>query len=95
MSYRVEYGEKIKWEKAEEDWGMRRVIITGIFCMFFVLLVHLFWEEGKEVMIRLLVPGDAVTTWNSVQQLAEHLRQGIPLEFAAKEFCHEILQTCY
>ena len=41
MSYRVEYGEKIKWEKAEEDWGMRRVIITGIFCMFFVLLVHL------------------------------------------------------
>lgn len=94
MSYRVEYDSNVKLRK-KEQWGIRRAIATGICFAVFVLMVHLFWDEGNELLFKLLIPGDTVTTWSSVQQLTEQLRSGVPIQFAVKEFCSEILQGSY
>jgi len=95
MSYRVEYDPDIKWGRKKEEWGIRRVIITGMFFFLFCAAVHSFWQEGRDVLFRLLLPGDAEITWSSLEQFTQNLQEGIPLRFAAREFCHGILQSGY
>jgi len=94
MSYRVEYDSGGKPE-VQEQWGMRRVMITGVCFVLFLIFVNLFWQNGKALLFELMLPGDSVTTWNSVQQLTEQLRSGVPIQFAVKEFCNDILQGSY
>lgn len=95
MSYRVEYDSKVKWEQCTKPKGSYRVLLTGLFLMLFFLLVNFGWEEGKELLFQLMLPGDAHVTWNGMQQLSENLSSGIPLQFAIREFYNEILQGCY
>lgn len=95
MSYRVEYDSGIKWEKSRKSGGKYTWLWTGICFAGFVLLVNLFWDTGREVLLQLVLPGDTQVTWNGMQQLSENLRQGIPLQAAVHEFYNEILQGCY
>ena len=95
MPYRVEYDSRIKWEQSRKSGGKYLWLWTGICFAGFVLLVNLFWDAGREVLLQLVFPGDAQVTWNGVLQLTENLRQGISLQAAVQEFCNEILQSCY
>ena len=95
MSYRVEYNAALKWEQRTQAKGSHGFLWTGLFLLSFLLLVNLCWEEGKEVLFQILLPGDAHVTWNGMVQLSDNLRQGIPLSFAVREFCNEMLQGCY
>lgn len=95
MSYRVEYNSELKWEHKDERKGSSRYLWTGLFFLCFLMFVNLCWEEGKEVLFQILLPGDAHVTWNGMLHLSDNLRQGIPFSFAVQEFCNEMLQGCY
>lgn len=95
MSYRVEYDSGIKWEQSRKSGRKNLWVWTGICFAVFVLLVNLFWDAGREVLLQLILPGDARASWNGVLQLSDNLRQGIPLQAAVRDFCYEILQGCY
>ena len=95
MAYRVEYRSKVKWEHRSERNHIRRYLVSFGFFAVFLILVCLNWSVGKEVLLQLLLPGDAHATWNGMVQLSENLRNGIPLSFAFREFCDGILQSCY
>ena len=95
MSYRVEYGSQFRWEQSRETGGKYVWLWTLFSFGVFVLLVNLFWDEGRELLLQLVLPGDAQATWNGMLQFSENLRQGLPLELAVQKFCNEILQGCY
>ena len=95
MAYRVEYRSRIKWEQKAETKGSCRYLWIGVFFLLFVTLVNLHWEEGRDLLFRLVLPGDSHVTWRCIQELMDSLRQGIPLSCAVQEFCNEILQGCY
>lgn len=95
MSYRVQYDSDMKWE-AEKKPGMgRRLWLTGLFLILFFVLVFRYWEDGAQVLRQVLLPGDAVTTWNSLNQFTWNLYQGVSLPVAAKEFCQNVMQSVY
>ena len=95
MAYRVEYDSKVKWEQRSEVNHFSRFFVGCIFFAVYLILVHLNWNTGKEVLFQLLLPGDAHVTWNGMVQMSDNLRNGIPLSFAFREFCNGILQSCY
>lgn len=95
MSYRVEYTWDLKWEKKKDEWGIRLVIVSGFFFVLFLLSVGIFWEQGREVLWQLVFPGDAVLTWNALEDFAGDIQQGIPLRFAAENFCQELVNSGY
>lgn len=95
MAYRVEYDSKVKWEEQPKGKPSCRFLVgCGCFALF-LILVSLHWSAGKEILVQLLLPGDAQATWNGMVQLSDNLRNGIPLSFAFREFCDGILQSCY
>lgn len=58
-----------------------------------VLMVCLFcgWEEGREAVRQLLIPGDAAVTVGAVEELTANLRQGSGLREALQCFCIRVL----
>ena len=95
MSYRVEYDSQWKKEERTDSWGMRRVAMVCFFLFVFCLVVNLFWVQGRQLLLQVLVPGDAVVTLAHLEQLAQNLHQGTSVQTAVMEFCDGILQGCY
>lgn len=95
MAYRLEYDTSCRWEKRKEEWGIQRVILSCLFFVLFILVVNLYWKEGRDILIRLVFPQDTVAAWNGLQQLTDQIRQGVPLKTAAENFCNEVLQGYY
>lgn len=94
MAYRVEYSSRIKWEQKVDEKKSGSMMWAGLFFVLFLCLVNLRWDEGRELLFQILLPGDAHVTWNCMQQLMDSLRQGTSVSCAVQEFCNEILQSC-
>jgi len=95
MPYRVEYSWDTKWERQDEGWGMRLVVFTAAFFMLFLVLVNTYWQEGREVLLKLVFPGDTEAAMSAVSGFTANLEQGIPLKAAAEAFCRELLNRAY
>lgn len=95
MSYRVQYDSNMKWEAEKKSWGVRRLWMIGLCFLLFVGMVFHFWKDGAQVLLQLLLPGDAAMTWLAMEQLTQNLYQGMPLPVAAQEFCYGIIQAVY
>ena len=93
MPYRVDYSASQPQDRGE--WGVRLILsVFGFFC-FFSLLVHTFWPEGREVLVKLLFPGDAKAVWSAFGDFSRELDQGLPLRFAAQNFCSGLMSNGY
>ena len=95
MSYRVQYDWSGKSDSDNKTWTVRRLFVVSMFFILFLGLVFHFWEDGSEFLVNLLLPGDAVLTWNALEQLMQNLYGGMPLSVAAQEFYHGVLQSVY
>lgn len=92
MGYRVEYGPTTQKKRADRGTGGRRAWLTAAFLALFLVLVNICWPQGREVLNRLLWPGDAGATRQAAESFVEELRSGEPLGDAVEGFCREVLR---
>lgn len=88
MGYRIEYpsfGRQPCVRKA----GLLRMVIM-MFGMF-LLIVSVFWQEGRNLLLGLLFSGNLDETLAALETLSERLGEGAPLADAVTVFCREIL----
>lgn len=69
----------------------RRAVLTVLFFICFLQLVHAFWPEGKDMLQMLLIPGDPETTLQAAEVFAQEMECGYSLMDAAKNFCISVL----
>lgn len=83
MGYKICYAEA----NYKRLWPMT----AGWFCVF-LLLVGLCWPRGREVLTRLLLPGDGTVTVAAMEDFARDLRTGEAVSVAAEHFCRTVLE---
>lgn len=91
MGYCVDYGahgtEKLPLKEAK---GHLRAF-AGLFFLLGFVLAWNFWPEGREVLQRLLIPGEPEVTLAATEELVAQLRSGTDTQEAVAAFCREIL----
>lgn len=87
MGYRIEYG----CPERQPD-KPKRLGLTIVFFLAFLLLVNVFWPEGRKVLQELLWPGDMEQTQQALEVFIAQLRYGEPVSDAVESFCREILK---
>jgi len=94
MGYIIRYGpEKQVKQKNGKMWEALGVQgMTAFFLALFILFAGLFWKDGKEVMKRWLIPGEAGATETAAMKLVEDIRSGEPVLDAVDAFCREIFK---
>lgn len=61
----------------------------------FLLLTVFFWEDGRELLKILLIPGDSDTTIQAVQVFAQEVGSGFQLKSAVRNLFSSILSNGY
>ena len=90
MGYKISY-EPIRKLRGAQTCRSRIGALVGIFFLLFLLMVNLFWTEGKDVLRELVMPGDAAVTTAALNQLSVNLKQGLPVQVSVEDFCRAIL----
>ncbi len=91
MSYRVDYGPMKKVRGVEKRIS-RRLALTGVFFLLFVVMLCSFWPEGKAAVQELLLPGDQAVTAAAWEEFAGDLRAGEIVGGSLRSFCVRILE---
>lgn len=91
MGYRVEY-ETVRKVRRMEQKTARLPAMIGAALVLFLILVGIFWPEGKETLRNFLIPGDPAVTVAALEELAEELETGAPLGEALDNFCRSIVR---
>lgn len=63
-----------------------RVFLTCVFFAVFLVLVSLYWPDGREVLRLLLIPGNPDATIAAAETFASELHCGNSLKGAAMDF---------
>ena len=88
MPYRIDYSaDAASPEKAA---FMPRILMTCMFFSVFLVLVSLFWPEGREVLQLLLIPGESNVTMAAAETFASELYCGNSLKGAAVDFIRSL-----
>lgn len=95
MSYRVEYFWDRDLRPAPVRRGIRPVLFMLIFFGVFLVSVSAWWQQGREVLMQLLFPGDRGAVVAAFSDLTRQLDQGIPLLEAAESICNGLLHDIY
>ncbi len=91
MSYRIDYHPEEQRKQTPAGFRVSRFTMTmGCFAVFLVL-VHLFWQEGAALLRQLLIPGDPDVTLAAADVLADSLSRGANPGEAITVFCRRIL----
>ena len=89
MGYRIEYvKEKIPSEKPQKE---IRVVLSLVFFLLFLTGVRIWWQEGWETFMDMLLPGDRGAAAHALGDLILRLRQGSDLREAVTAFCREVI----
>lgn len=82
-------GYRICYEKKEKSsvWAMT----LGWF-LIFLLLVGMFWPQGRQVLGDILLPGNRTVTVSALEELVQGIRAGESLEQAVEGFCRLVLE---
>ena len=91
MGYRIEYEGYEKEQNPKEDTNTARILLTLMFSAACFLLVMTCWQEGRELLLKLVIPGDPEQTIQAVCTFAEELRDGAPIQRAAAAFCESVI----
>ena len=65
-------------------------LLTCAFFSVFLVMVTMFWPEGREVLQILLIPGDPKVTLEAAQTFASELDCGNSIFSAASDFIHKV-----
>lgn len=91
LTYRIDYGPPLRTTKPRLSKKRVRCFTIGVFFAF-LMLVKLFWPEGRRMLTQLLIPGGAENRGAFVS-LAESIQGGVPLGDALYTFCSEVLEN--
>ena len=91
MGYRIDYSCPTIRQNTTYHAKGAVLPMTAVFLAMFILLVHFFWPQGRQVLRELIIPGDADTTVHAVTTFVAELRYGNSFSGAAEVFCREIL----
>ena len=83
LSYRIDYGGPQPGEEKGPSPGLRRLVLSLCFFAVFVLLVHGFWPEGRQLLRSLLFGSRAESVLRCFETLAASLSEGQTLRDAA------------
>lgn len=91
MAYQVDYtnGEG-KTTEAPKKHPFRAVLICFL---LFLILVQLFWPNGRDAIQKLLLPGATETVWAAVDGFADQVRTGEPVGEALQSFCRSVFES--
>lgn len=90
MGYRIEY-QPVRKIRGREQHRSRLMAFTALFFLLFLVLTHVFWPEGAQMLQRVLIPGDPAVTAAALDGLCDQLRSGAGISEAAIQFCRQIL----
>lgn len=90
MGYRIDY-DGHKETESRRSGSSRLAVLMVSFFMLFVFLVASFWPEGREVLVRILIPGSPQTTFRAAETFADEIKNGDSLKDAATAFCQTVL----
>ena len=95
MAYRVEYS----WDRDKpqvQSWcGIRRSMLVLVFFFLFLLSVRVYWQQGRQVLMQLLFPGDRGSVAAAFSSMTRQLQQGTPVLEAAETVCLGLLHGAY
>ena len=91
MGYRIEYEGFQKEGEKKEDSNAARILLTLMFSAVCFLLVMTCWQEGRDLLRRLVIPGDPDQTIQAAYVFAKGLGDGAPIQEAAAAFCETVL----
>ena len=91
MGYRVEYGP-VKKVRGMEKRVSGGASLIAVCLLLFLVLVSSFWPAGKEMLRKLIFPGDPVVTAAALEDLTESLRSGEDLSDSMAAFCIQVLE---
>ena len=90
MTYRIEYGPPLPRRRI--PFPLRLVGLTCLFFVLFLLGVNTLWPEGRETLVRLLLPaGHATHLREAGQVFLNDLKAGQPFYESLNAFCREII----
>ena len=91
MGYRIEY-PSFGSVPCIRKTGIPRmaVMMFGVF----LLIVSVFWKEGRNLLLGLLFSGNPDQTMAALETMTERLGEGASFADAVTVFCREILNGC-
>lgn len=92
MGYRVVYEPVSKKVPLFREKRFRIPGMAAVCFLLFLLLVNGIWPRGREVLQKILWPGNGETTLLAAEAFVQELRYGEPIGDAVESFCREILQ---
>lgn len=90
MGYRITYGLD---KQMPDRPGEVRGWLTGLCFCTFLVLVWCFWTEGRQVLARMLWPGDGAAAVEAAELFVDAVQCGLSLGDAAEMFCRELLSV--
>ena len=91
MGYSIDYQSSGTEKLAlSEEKGHLRAFI-GLFILIGFVLAWNFWPAGREVLEKLLIPGEPEVTMAAAKELVTDLQGGMDTQEAVAAFCREIL----
>ena len=88
MPYRIDYSPSA--DVCRKKGWLSVFLLTCAFFSVFLVMVTLFWPEGREVLQILLIPGDPEVTIEAAQTFASELDCGMDMFRAASDFIHKV-----
>lgn len=86
MGYRIDY------QPQKQKQAPRRMVLTGLFFILFLLGVGQLWPEGGRVLRGVFFSGDWTVTAGAFRTLISDLETDVPAMEAACGFCRQILE---
>jgi len=93
VSYRIEYTSEGEHKKMA-NFGNRIFLTIGFFICF-LWMVNTYWPEGRDLLKRILIPGDPEVIMQAAEVFAQELSSGFTVTDAAKNFCIAIMEHGY
>ena len=88
LAYQIDYCDKKEIKPSGKVFST--ILLTAMFFYGFLILVSLYWPEGREVLRLLLLPEDAQAVSEAAEVFASDLGSGEPLQSAVSGFFHRI-----
>lgn len=86
MGYTIEYPVEPKKKKSR---GFRTFLFLTV---FFVAILGIIREDGREFLQKLLFPGDAAVAVSAFENMASELKAGSSLSDAFFRFCQQVFR---
>lgn len=91
MGYRIEYGTSGSEKRSLAVKRYPMLYMTVLFFIGFLLLTVAFWPEGRNTMLRIILPGDSEVTAAALRGVVADLQAGADFSEVVTAFCREIL----